>query len=1059
MSASDNRVFISTVSDEFEKPTAPFPGLRASLRHYLTAADCEVKVQEDFRQTTGGTVEKLDYAYIRRCAAVIHLVGEKPGAIADAADVAAYLSAVAADPGNRAFLDNQPALRIALGDFSGISYTQWEAFMALHHSVPLFVYAAPTAAGQQAHLDRLLLASPKKYASKFTDAADLLGQLIGDLRDIIPAVVPQQRIHPPKFLHHNAELFLGRDSELAFLDGAWTSGLNVLSLIAWGGVGKTALMVEWVQTRFINLDWKGTDTWPAPDAYFDWSFYDQGTQQRTGNVGDFFEVALKWFGDPDPNLPGKGSRLADRVQQQRTLLILDGLEPLQQPLGSPMAGRLLDPDLRDLLTALAASNPGLCLLTSRQPLADLDGLHGRTESKDLEGLSKHHAVQLLRKLLVTGSDQALADAVEKFDCHALSLTLLGRFLVDAHGGDIRRIDQVKLHEADDETRPERHRTVWKVMSSYNDWLQTASTQPETLAVLRLLGLFDRPATPDCLDALRKGDPIPGLTETLHALTDTRWRTLLQRLDRAHLLKLRDTSPNPQSLLVNLQSIDAHPLVREYFAEQLRLTAPEAYRAAHSRLFDHLCQRTEHRPDTLEALQPLYQAVSHGCLAGRQQEACDKVYKDRIQRGTGSGGHYSTNKLGAIGADLGAVAAFFEEPWTRLSPNLRAPAQAWLLNEAAFRLRALGRLTEALEPMRCGLNMRVETEDWKNAAISASNLSELEVTLGRLSEAVADGHRAIDFADRNGDAFGRMARRTTAADALHLAGTLGVASFQPPSSPQAPPLSSPTPTRGDEKRAAGSTPLLDQSAHALFAEAERLQAERQPEFPLLYSVAGFQYADLLLAPAERAAWLATLTVASASDVALDCGSKLPQSKEEALAACAEATRRATQTLEWAKTYHLSLLDIALDHLTLARAALYHALLTADIPPSEIRKLASAISTALTALRTANQSDELPKALLTAAFHAGTLGGDLPLAQRYLDEAQQIAERGPMPLYLADVHLHRARLFGRLPAAARQQQFPGLDPHADLATARRLIEHHGYGRRLPELTAAEAAAVAW
>ena len=86
---------------------------------------------------------------------------------------------------------------------------------------------------------------------------------------------------------------------------------------------------------------------------------------------------------------------------------------------------------------------------------------------------------------------------------------------------------------------------------------------------------------------------------------------------------------------------------------------------------------------------------------------EKVYRDRILRGTGNDGFYSTKKLGAIGADLGAVAAFFDEPWTRLSPNLSAPDQAWLLNEAAFRLRALGRLTEAVEPMRVAVEMRVE----------------------------------------------------------------------------------------------------------------------------------------------------------------------------------------------------------------------------------------------------------------------------------------------------------------------------------------------------------------
>ncbi len=58
---------------------------------------------------------------------------------------------------------------------------------------------------------------------------------------------------------------------------------------------------------------------------------------------------------------------------------------------------------------------------------------------------------------------------------------------------------------------------------------------------------------------------------------------------------------------------------------------------------------------------------------------------------------------------------------------------------------------------------------------------------------------------------------------------------------------------------------------------------------------------------------------------------------------------------------------------------------------------------------------------------------------LDEAWEIAERGPMPLFLADVQLYRARLFGDRQA---------------LAEARRLIETYGYDRRLAELEHAEA-----
>ena len=52
-------------------------------------------------------------------------------------------------------------------------------------------------------------------------------------------------------------------------------------------------------------------------------------------------------------------------------------------------------------------------------------------------------------------------------------------------------------------------------------------------------------------------------------------------------------------------------------------------------------------------------------------------------------------------------------------------------------------------------------------------------------------------------------------------------------------------------------------------------------------------------------------------------------------------------------------------------------------------------------------------------------------------------------MADIHLHRARLF------FRETQYPWESPRHDLAEARRLIEKHGYGRRKEELEDAEAA----
>jgi hypothetical protein len=248
-----------------------------------------------------------------------------------------------------------------------------------------------------------------------------------------------------------------------------------------------------------------------------------------------------------------------------------------------------------------------------------------------------------------------------------------------------------------------------------------------LAVLRVLGLFDRPADGGCLDALRQTPAIEGLTEPLIALDPDAWNITCRRLEQLGLLSVVPTDSGASS---SSPSLDAHPLIREYFAAQLK-------------------------PDSAPP-------------AGLHQQTCDDVYTDRILRGAGPDGYYSTKKLGVFGADLGAVACFFDRPWSRLSPNLPPADQAWLLNAAAHRLRALGRLTDAVEPMRTGLAMRVEQEVWKSASIIAGNLSELELTLGDVSAAVTDGEQSVTFADRSGDEFERMIKRTTHADALHQA---------------------------------------------------------------------------------------------------------------------------------------------------------------------------------------------------------------------------------------------------------------------------------------------------
>ena len=87
--------------------------------------------------------------------------------------------------------------------------------------------------------------------------------------------------------------------------------------------------------------------------------------------------------------------------------------------------------------------------------------------------------------------------------------------------------------------------------------------------------------------------------------------------------------------------------------------------------------------------------------------------------------------------------------------------------------------------------------------------------------------------------------------------------------------------------------------------------------------------------------------------------------------------------------------------------------------------------------------MPLGLIARAWlHA--LTQNEPAARADLDEAWQIASRGGMRLFMADIHLHRARLF-------RDKE--------ELKKARSLIEECGYWRRKEELEDAERAAVDW
>ena len=242
---------------------------------------------------------------------------------------------------------------------------------------------------------------------------------------------------------------------------------------------------------------------------------------------------------------------------------------------------------------------------------------------------------------------------------------------------------------------ERH--AFKVMQAYSIWLDGT---PE-LKLLQLLGLFDHPIETEVLQMLWQAQ-IPNLTTDIDEKT---WKVAIRDLREKHrLLSMHENRPD---------LLDCHPLIREYFGRQLQENQSDAWRQAHARLYEYYKTLPKKEfPDTLEEMQPLFNAVAHGCAAGLYQQALEDVYLPRIKR---KDEHFLTKKLGAYRDDLAVVVNFFSKPWSIPASELSEEWQANVLNWAGFRLNALGRLLEAQGPMRAANELCVRSRQWYEAA--------------------------------------------------------------------------------------------------------------------------------------------------------------------------------------------------------------------------------------------------------------------------------------------------------------------------------------------------------
>jgi hypothetical protein len=687
----------------------------------------------------------------------------------------------------------------------------------------------------------------------------------------------------------------------------------------------------------------------------------------------------------------------------------------------------------------------------------------------------------------------LIAAVEELQGHALALTLVGNYLAEHHHGDIRAIHDLpalaELREAPERSPYRVMRAIEIALARRIEEEGKTEKPAETvagreLALLFFLGLFDRPAEMAHLPVVFPEDAaqyMPPHAADLalaareitiekqldelkielaagvrdwrkkeiarsEAALEAEWieaheaarRVLVRRAFAGMAQVARDRRLVTEALheltrrgLVSKfsenagsdkGSVDCHPLVREYFGARLKELDRETFKAAHGRLYDHyryaglpaaFRDPVAYAALAIVASYPENRSVNQRALAGgrdpggggvpptlRNANAADRKRAAEIMQRT----DFDAALKRFLPEDEAGMTPLFDAIAHGCAAELEAETFVEVdvpriargnENFAATKLGLFGQELAALAAFFETPFIEPSPRLSPDLQALALNLAGFRLrALGRLEDAAEPFRKRVQFDVAANDDLNAAVASSNLSELLLTIGRIAGGEGAVRAGETAVTFAD---RSGDESQRVRRRAV---HAEALLREAEALQW--QPNIPRLYSVRGSHYCDLLLARGRAA----------------------------------ETASRAEWALDFYRSAgHDGRLDIALDTLTQARAALAEAPLSAPASAN----CAELSKDALAALRRANSEDHLPRGLLA---HAEALWrcGDAKAADDPLREAETIAARGPMPLFMAQAHLLRARI-----ALSRNNLAPAK---AKRDAALILIQRHGYGRAAPE-----------
>jgi tetratricopeptide (TPR) repeat protein len=623
------------------------------------------------------------------------------------------------------------------------SYTELEYDAALRLKKPVFLFLAPEdfplpanlyeddakRARQQALRGRAvgLIRNP------FSSPDDLAAGIVQANHNWKPSTEPSVRpgsflpLPPQPYFAHPYPLqqnFTGRVRERRMLTEWLTSGRNVLSLAAIGGMGKSALTWAWVQRDLLGLPLPGLVAGDSeecrvpeagrPEGVLWWSFYEEKAS-FVAFASEAFRYATGGQAAPESAYELL-SGLAAMLAQRRLLLVLDGFErelrayaslnAAYQGDGASTEGALracIDPRAGGFLRWIASAPVrGRVLLTTRLHPAELDGLAGCTQ-RDLNALNPEDAVHFFQAQGVKGTRAEIQQACAPYGYHPLALRLLAGLIAKdrRQPGDIR---VAARHPVTAELRGKEKHHILQV--AYD-----AMEKPKRDFLSRLAA-FRSPVSYEALAAL---NPLPSEEELDQALGEL--------IDRGLLLFDKGQA-----------RYDLHPVVRQHAYDRLTDKA-----GVHSRLRDYFAKVTVPDQDNVEsvdALAPVIELYHHTLKAGQYDEA-RKLYHGRLRDAL-------YHRFGAYHLEIELLRGLFPEGEDKLPCLKSGRTQAWTVTELANAYSHSGQSRRAIPLLLVQNAIDEKAGDKKNLAIGLHNVADDQLKLGQFRDADANLRREIEL---------------------------------------------------------------------------------------------------------------------------------------------------------------------------------------------------------------------------------------------------------------------------------------------------------------------------